>query len=306
MSERWGDAVRRTFVASFVIVALASAGWFASMGHGDASHKWGKYHWAVTTRPTAAANFTVKLVDSVTGAWDGHLTTASRDWSLSPILDTAVVDGNNTQEVRTACSAVPGQVRVCNAEYGVNGWLGIATIWATWGRYTHITQGTVKNNDSYFNTPPHNTDDWRQFVMCQEIGHTFGLGHQNEVFNNVNTGSCMDYTNNPSGGVLNAFEYGQNNLKPNPHDFDMLASIYNHADGSTTLAAGAASSGAAQGQGAANAADPDPSDAVPAGATARDGRVFVRDLGNGLHVISVVIWAEDFPGADAPGRLVKP
>jgi hypothetical protein len=34
--------------------------------------------------------------------------------------------------------------------------------------------------------------------MCQEVGHTFGLDHQDENFNNTNLGTCMDYTNDPS------------------------------------------------------------------------------------------------------------
>ena len=105
--------------------------------------------------------------------------------------------------------------------YGNNGWLGIAQIWASG---SHITQGVVKLNDTYFNTPTYDTGSWRQFVMCQEIGHTFGLDHQDENFNNANLGSCMDYTNNPSS-----------NQHPNTHDYDQLESIYSHVDGTTTV-----------------------------------------------------------------------
>ncbi len=38
--------------------------------------------------------------------------------------------------------------------------------------------------------------------MCQEIGHDFGLDHQDENFNNPNLGTCMDYTNDPLGATV--------------------------------------------------------------------------------------------------------
>lgn len=285
----------RTLIASLAVVAFMGAGWLASAEPSSANHAWAKYHWGRTSNP-----FTVKLVDSVTNDWNGYLTTASTDWSQSSVLDTAVVPGSDDATTRQNCAPVAGQVRVCNAEYGVTGWLGIASIWATRGKTTHITQGTVKNNDTYFNQAAYNTGPWRQFVMCQEIGHTFGLNHQNEGYSAPNLGSCMDYTNDPTG----AGAYLRNNEHPNQHDYDQLATIYGHLDGSSTLTASAPASGKGNGVGAGVGGDP--TDAVPPGASAKDGRVFVRDLGNGTQVISVVIWAEDFPGSHAPGRLVRP
>jgi hypothetical protein len=111
-------------------------------------------------------------------------------------------------------------VEVCNAAYGYNGWLGVAQIWISG---SHITQGTVKVNDSYFNTSTYNTPAWRNLVMCQEVGHTFGLDHQDENFDNPNLGTCMDYTNDPS-----------TNQHPNQHDYDELVTIYTHLDSTTT------------------------------------------------------------------------
>lgn len=55
--------------------------------------------------------------------------------------------------------------------------------------------------------------------MCQEVGHTFGLNHQDETFSNPNLGSCMDYTNDPS-----------TNQHPNQHDYNQLVTIYGHTD----------------------------------------------------------------------------
>jgi hypothetical protein len=131
-------------------------------------------------------------------------------------------------------------VEVCNAAYGQNGWLGLAQIWIY--RPNHIYQGTTKLNDTYFNSPQYNTAAWRQTVMCQEVGHTFGLDHQDERFNNPNLGTCMDYTNDPDGGAGGASATDPSNLHPNQHDYDQLETIYKHLDSFTTVAPASAAS----------------------------------------------------------------
>ncbi len=108
-------------------------------------------------------------------------------------------------------------------------WDPLAQIWISGG---HITQGTVKLNDTYFNTAKYSTPQWRNLVSCQEVGHTLGLGHQDENFSNTNLGTCMDYTNAP-----------ESNQHPNAHDYEQLASIYNnHLDTISTVSTTNASS----------------------------------------------------------------
>lgn len=108
------------------------------------------------------------------------------------MLDLTKVVGQTKNTKR--CSATSGRVEVCNSTYGNTGWLGVASVWASG---SHITQGTVKLNDTYFNTAQYNTTAWRNLVSCQEVGHTLGLDHQDENFDNANLGTCMDYTSNP-------------------------------------------------------------------------------------------------------------
>src|SRR5262245_26631587 len=151
-----------------------------------ATHSWGGYHWARTANP-----FTLKLGDNVSGVWDSVLATTSSDWSQSSVLDTLIVPGASNPR---NCKPTKGMVQVCNAAYGNNGYLGVAQIWLSGG---HITQGTVKLNDTYFNTSAYNSTAWRNLVSCQEVGHTFGLDHQDEIFDNANLNTCMDYTNSP-------------------------------------------------------------------------------------------------------------
>jgi hypothetical protein len=122
------------------------------------------------------------------------------------------------------CDPIAGQILVCNAPYGQRGWLGIASIWLSNG---HISQGTTKLNDTYFSMARYNTDAWRQFVTCQEVGHDFGLAHQDENNNNTNLGSCMDYTAYPDGGGTGG---SKSNRAPNAHDYAQLDAIYDHVD----------------------------------------------------------------------------
>lgn len=118
------------------------------------------------------------------------------------------------------CKPSSGRIEVCNDKYGKNGWLGIAQIWISGD---HIMQGIVKVNDTYFSTSKYNTDAWKNLVMCQEVGHTVGLGHVDEDMNNTPLGTCMDYSSDPNP-----------NQHPNNHDYEMLESIYGHLDGSNT------------------------------------------------------------------------
>jgi hypothetical protein len=256
-----------------LIVAAALCAIFIFPTGSSANHQWGNYHWARTSNP-----FTVKLGDSVSTAWDAYLATASSDWSVSQVLNTTIIGSNGTS-VRK-CTPTAGRVEICNTTYGRNGWLGIASIWASGD---HITQGSVKMNDTYFNTTTYNTPAWRRLVMCQEVGHTFGLDHQDENFSNTNLGTCMDYTNDPDGG-----QQGASNEHPNSHDYAELESIYQHLDSTTTVGFSAGQSGQ----------DIDTNDQREWGQAIRAnnaGRpiLFERDLGEGRRLFTFVYWAEE-------------
>lgn len=207
------------FVSLFALLTLTVA-------PAGATHAWSTYHWARTSNP-----LTLNLGDNVTSQWDAYLAEASFDWSVSLVLDTTVVAGS-VKSVKQ-CTPTSGRVEICNSKYGNNGWLGIAGIYLTEG---HIYKGYVKLNDSYFNTATYNTPAWRRFVMCQEVGHEFGLDHQDETFNNLNLGSCMDYTNDPSGPPTNEH--------PNGHDYELLQTMYTHTDSTTTTGASTPAPGA--------------------------------------------------------------
>jgi hypothetical protein len=111
--------------------------------------------------------------------------------------------------------------------------------------------------------------------MCQEVGHTFGLDHQDENFDNANLGTCMDYTSDPDGPP--------SNLHPNQHDYDELAIIYAHLDGTTTVSSSVVAGGSGQGQSAWG-------QAIRTSAGARPS-MFVLELRGDRAVFTFVIWA---------------
>jgi hypothetical protein len=207
--------MNRRFVSSalMLIVLLAAVPVFAN-------HGWSNYHWSRTT-----SQVTPPVTMNIGAAWQPFASRVMSDWNQSTVIESPWSYGAISSTKR--CTSATGKIEVCNNTYGQNGWLGIAGISVSGG---HIVKGYTKLNDTYYNMPQYNNSAWRQMVFCQEVGHDYGLGHQNEVFGNVNVGSCMDYTNAPQGGTVNGFNYGPANLYPNAHDYDQLLTQYNHTD----------------------------------------------------------------------------
>jgi hypothetical protein len=247
----------------FLMVVLILALTAFPSGSASANHSWGTYHWARTSNP-----FTLTVIDSMTSDWDDNLNVAINDWDQSSVMNLVKEAGDSSANTRKRCRPVAGKVRSCNAAYGNNGWLGLAQIWISGG---HISQGTAKMNDSYMYVGSSYTETNRQHVICQEIGHDWGLGHQDESGADLNT--CMDYSNN------------LDNPHPNAHDYAQLETIYNsHLDSSTTIAA--------MPPGFANAdihAQENWGEKVSDnGKTA----IFVRDFGDDNLIFTFVFWAE--------------
>ncbi|MGD8385210.1 MAG: hypothetical protein PVF89_07370 [Lysobacterales bacterium] len=198
-----------------------------------ATHRWSIYHWARTSNPLP-----LLVVDSVTSFWQFEFETALDEWDNGfaaaddvDVLDLTVTAADDSSKTRRQCKAVQGEMRVCNQSYGNTGWLGVASI--NIDSAGHITQGTAKMNDFYSSywTDPNE----KRHVMCQEIGHVFGLDHQSTDGSSQQT--CMDYSNDP------------NSISPNQHDYDELDIIYAHLDDYNTYASAGGGGGGGGGGG---------------------------------------------------------
>jgi len=248
--------MKRIAGATAVIALLATLSAMPAL----ATHSWGGYHWARTSNP-----FTLELGNNVSPTWSPYLTNTSGAWSQSSVLDTSVGAGGTS--ART-CGATTGRVEVCSDSYGNNGWLGLAQIWLSG---SHITKGVVKVNDTYFSLAAYNTPEERNHVMCQEVGHTLGLGHTSEDGSTQHT--CMDYSSDPTSTA------------PNQHDYDQLVSIYAHLDGGSGTPS--------------PCKNPRKCNKLPAAvpgfaqASPDNGHVYVDDLGNGNRRVTFVYWKTD-------------
>lgn len=78
-------------------------------------------------------------------------------------------------------------VSVFDDNFGDTGWDGLATIESTeLFNWNHITHAHARLNTYYVDNSPYNNAWERRAIFCQEIGHTFGLDHDD-------TGSCMGF-----------------------------------------------------------------------------------------------------------------
>jgi len=159
--------------------------------------------WPIRTRD----GLNLELVSALEDRWSDEFDMAVSDWddgnpnvlSLSTRIDTT---GPN-------CDAVDEALKVCNGNFGDTGWLGINEIMTI---NDYIQSSVAKMNEYYlFNAD----QDTRQYTMCHELGHGFGLPHTDENFNNADLGNCMDYTHKH-----------ENNLRPDESNFNRLMGLY--------------------------------------------------------------------------------
>jgi hypothetical protein len=155
----------------------------------------------------------------------------------------------------------------------------VAQIWANG---THITQGTAKMNDSYLASSSYSETN-RQHVICQEIGHVWGLDHQDESGADLNT--CMDYSN------------ALDNPHPNAHDYQELEIIYSHLDGgalapNSDILDSEGMSKAPAGFANANVEAVENWGALISQSADGHSALYVRDFGKGFQIFTFVFWAQ--------------
>jgi hypothetical protein len=151
----------------------------------------------------------LELINALDDTWTEELVAAVSDWENGD--PDALTLTTTKGEVDNTCTPINGVMKICNGNYGETGWLGINEIMST-SRTGIIVNSVAKMNEHYLN----NADFFeRQYTMCHEIGHGFGLPHTDENFYNADLGNCLDYTITP-----------KNNLHPDESNFKRLVSLY--------------------------------------------------------------------------------
>lgn len=151
----------------------------------------------------------LELVNALDDNWQQELVLAVTDWENGD--PDALTLTTTKGEVDNDCKAIDGVMKICNGNYGETGWLGINEIMST------VKTGIIVNSVAKMNEHYLNNADFieRQYTMCHEIGHGFGLPHTDENFDNADLGNCLDYTRTP-----------KNNLHPDVTNFNRLVSLY--------------------------------------------------------------------------------
>jgi hypothetical protein len=122
----------------------------------------------------------------------------------------------------SSCGA--SQIKSYNGNYGDTGWLGLASISVTRGKDKHIVSGASQMNEFYITSPGYDgfnePVEWRH-VLCQEIGHAFGLDHNRDgTVGGTPDDTCMNDQARPLRFPM-----------PNSHDTEELNFIYAHNHG---------------------------------------------------------------------------
>ena len=156
--------------------------------------------------PNTGQGLKLTIQDALTDNWYPYFRQAVLDWDAAPALTLTIT---NASKADPTCTPIRGILKICNKDYGDSGWLGINDSIL---QNNYIVSSVAKMNEYYLNQ---SSNSLRQYVMCHEIGHGFGLPHRDENFNNLDLGTCLDYTSRP-----------QNNMHPNSVDFDHLAQLY--------------------------------------------------------------------------------
>jgi hypothetical protein len=129
--------------------------------------------WQQQTNGTGGLSLTV--ADYAQDQWDGEFAQAISDWDNgSP---DALTLTTQKFDYDTVCDFEDGIMKVCNLDYGETGWKGINEYTVDGSNY--IVNSRAKMNEYYLSSA---SAAERQYVMCHEIGHGFGLARKCHYF----------------------------------------------------------------------------------------------------------------------------
>ena len=164
------------------------------------------FRWPAATQQNGLR---MRILNALDPSWDAYFTRSVEEW------ENGTPDSLTLTTARVAadpdCSAIDNQIKVCNGQYGEDtGWYGINALLIRNDGF--IANSVALMNDSLLDRA---SFERRQYTMCHELGHGFGLPHTDERFFNRNLGDCMDYT-----------QFPKSNMQPGQSNFDALQILY--------------------------------------------------------------------------------
>lgn len=155
-----------------------------------------------------SGGLSLKVINSVEDWWEPYFARAMKEWENGdPDALTLTMQKKGAPDFQ--CQPITGRLKVCNGDYGDTRWRGINQILVS---NNNIVASAARMNDYFLKGA---SDAQRQYTMCHELGHGFGLPHDDEDFFNTDRNNCMDYTSNPV-----------NNQSPNTVNYQFLADLY--------------------------------------------------------------------------------
>jgi len=128
------------------------------------------YQW----RNRGAPGLELNIRNALSSDWERFFVQAVNDWDAAPALSLSY-DVSTLED--PLCDHASGIIKACNGYYGENqmlGWNELMYYESANGKNI-VVSSVIKINDTYLNGTP---DSQKQYVMCHEIGHGFGLGHR--------------------------------------------------------------------------------------------------------------------------------
>ena len=160
----------------------------------------------------ASRGLHLTVLDALSDDWKPQFDLALSEW------DNGIPDALSLTTKKVShdleCFPKTGFIKVCNVDMGNNGYDSITE---TFLKNNKIIWSVSKINDYYMKNE---NADRKQYVMCHELGRSFGFLNKNNNSSDINTQTCMDVTE----------EYSSHR-SPGISQFSMLAKVYGIVDG---------------------------------------------------------------------------